>query len=97
MKVRGTNHSLSVLVIVFKSINGKLFELLRRPLPHTSPYKGLPYYTSLETCEIGGNPPKSPLERGTLKAPFPRGLGDLHLETKSMFLKGGFIGTTNDV
>jgi hypothetical protein len=29
------------------------------------------------------NPPKSPLERGTLKAPFPRGLGDLDL-TRSL-------------
>jgi hypothetical protein len=37
---------------------------------------------ALEQSEIGVNPPKSPLERGTLKAPFLRGLGDLDLKTK---------------
>jgi hypothetical protein len=45
--------------------------------------KGYRRYTSLNKGENPRNPPKSPLERGTLKAPFPRGLGDLDLETKS--------------
>jgi type I restriction enzyme M protein len=40
-------------------------------------YRG---YTSLDSSENPRNPPKSPLERGTLKAPFLRGLGDLDLE-----------------
>jgi hypothetical protein len=33
--------------------------------------------------EVGVNPPKSPLKRGPLKAPFLRGLGDLDLKAKS--------------
>ncbi len=30
------------------------------------------------------NPPKSPLKRGTLKAPFLRGLGDLDIKTQQL-------------
>ncbi len=40
-------------------------------------YRG---YTSLDSGENPRNPPKSPLERGTLRASFLRGLGDLDLE-----------------
>jgi radical SAM family uncharacterized protein/radical SAM-linked protein len=35
-----------------------------------------------ESSKDGENPPKSPLERGTSEAPFPRGLGDSDLQTQ---------------
>lgn len=53
----------------------------------TIPVGAYPTHTTLDRSENPRNPPKYPLERGTLNAPFLRGLGDSVAQAASNSVK----------